>query len=97
MNKEELLKETYYINGVCYINSKIEEEIKKHIKNIEINVTKEIDNEIYVYGKYKFAECRLRIDRDYLFDSYNNYLEYISREIKELISNVFFSVGDSNE
>ena len=76
----------------------IENEIKKHIKNIDISLITRDDafkRNLLVRGDYKDDyHCEIKLQKRYLIYNFSRYLEFVSREIASFISRELFIKKD---
>lgn len=75
----------------------IENEIKKHIKNIDISLIRRDDAfkcNLLARGDYNDCHCEIKLQKRYLIYNFNRYLEFISREIVSFISKELFIKKD---
>lgn len=97
---DEVFSKQFFIKDKIISGIEIEREIKKYLSNIEIKLEAEssaFTNQLYVYGNYKSAHCRISLEKDFLFLDYENYLKNIAFEIQHFISKEYFLKGEENE
>ena len=63
--------------------------LKEYIRHIDIDIKKE-DGIYFIYANYYSANCRIRIEIDYIYNDFDKYLKFVARDIVGAISYEYF-------